>query len=106
MIIRSRAPLRISFCGGGTDVSPYPEEKGGCVLGTTINKYAYVTARGRSDKKVKVESLDYGIIEKFRLKKKFKYGEKLGLVKATLKLLKIKNSAPFNQSGIFLTFCR
>jgi Predicted kinase related to galactokinase and mevalonate kinase len=32
MIIRSKAPLRISFGGGGTDVSPYPEEKAGSPL--------------------------------------------------------------------------
>ncbi len=42
-ILRSKAPLRISFAGGGTDVSPYPEEKGGAVLNCTIDKFAYVT---------------------------------------------------------------
>jgi len=44
-IVRSRAPLRISFAGGGTDVPPYPERFGGCVLSTTIDKYAYVSVR-------------------------------------------------------------
>jgi D-glycero-alpha-D-manno-heptose-7-phosphate kinase len=46
-IVRSRAPLRISFCGGGTDVPPFPERFGGCVLSCTIDKYAYVSVRSR-----------------------------------------------------------
>ena len=41
MIYHSKAPLRISCCAGGTDVSPYVEEHGGGVLRTTSNKYAY-----------------------------------------------------------------
>ena len=32
MLIRSKVPLRISFGGGGTDVAPYKDEKGGAVL--------------------------------------------------------------------------
>jgi len=60
-LVRSRAPLRISFCGGGTDVSPYPERFGGCVLSCTINKYAYVTLRSREDSQIAIRSLDYGI---------------------------------------------
>jgi D-glycero-alpha-D-manno-heptose-7-phosphate kinase len=61
VLIRSKAPLRISFCGGGTDVTPYPETFGGCVLSCTIDKYAYVTVRARRDQRVAIRSLDYGI---------------------------------------------
>lgn len=48
-ILRSKAPLRISFAGGGTDVSPYPEEKGGAVLNCTIDKFAFVTLEAVPD---------------------------------------------------------
>jgi D-glycero-alpha-D-manno-heptose-7-phosphate kinase len=50
--------LRISFCGGGTDVPPYPDSHGGCVLSCTIDKYAYVSIRGRDDDRIRVTSLD------------------------------------------------
>ena len=56
--VRSRAPLRVSFCGGGTDVAPYPERRGGCVLSATIDKYAYVTLVPRTDQLVRASSLD------------------------------------------------
>lgn len=37
----ARAPLRISFAGGGTDIEPYCTEYGGCVLSVAIKKYVY-----------------------------------------------------------------
>ena len=43
-MIISRAPVRISFFGGGTDYPEYFLKEGGAVLATAINKYSYVTA--------------------------------------------------------------
>lgn len=60
-IVRSRAPLRISFCGGGTDVPPYPERFGGCVLSATIDKYAHVSTRGTGDLFVRAVCEEQGV---------------------------------------------
>jgi D-glycero-alpha-D-manno-heptose-7-phosphate kinase len=43
-MIISRAPVRISFFGGGTDYPEYFVRHGGAVLATAVNKYSYVTA--------------------------------------------------------------
>ncbi len=40
----SRAPVRISFFGGGTDYPEYFLNHGGAVLATAIDKFSYVTA--------------------------------------------------------------
>ena len=38
-----RAPFRVSFAGGGSDIASFYEKNGGCVLSTTINKYIYLS---------------------------------------------------------------
>src|SRR5688500_1405011 len=43
-VIISRAPVRISFFGGGTDFPEHLPKHGGAVLATAIDKYSYVTA--------------------------------------------------------------
>lgn len=42
-MIITRAPFRVSFCGGGSDLPAFYEKHGGCVLSTTIRKYMYLT---------------------------------------------------------------
>lgn len=42
-MIISKAPFRISFGGGGSDLPSFYREYGGCVLSTSINKYVYIS---------------------------------------------------------------
>ena len=44
MHLTGRAPLRVSFFGGGTDYPEYFAEKKGAVLGMAIDQYVYVSA--------------------------------------------------------------
>lgn len=56
-MIISRTPVRLSFFGGGTDYREYFEVLGGAVLGTTIDKYVYISVNRLSsffDYKIRV----------------------------------------------------
>lgn len=44
-MIIARTPFRISFLGGGTDYPGWYRRHGGAVLGSTIDKYGYITCR-------------------------------------------------------------
>lgn len=55
-IIRSRAPVRITFGGGGTDLAPYDKNHGGVSINATINKYVYSSLKIRDDKKITIKS--------------------------------------------------
>lgn len=41
----SKTPFRVSFFGGGTDYPDWYLKHGGAVIGTTINKYCYISIR-------------------------------------------------------------
>ena len=92
-LVRSRAPLRLSFCGGGTDVSPYPEEKGGVVLSTTIDKYAYASLEPRRDAKFAIHSSDYDFVAKYPHARKIALDGNLDLVKGVVRAFHPKKGA-------------
>ena len=83
--IRARAPLRISFAGGGTDVPPFPATEGGCVLSATIDRYAYGSLVPRTDRMITVESVDFKVTAEMRLDEEIFCDGSLDLIKAALR---------------------
>jgi D-glycero-alpha-D-manno-heptose-7-phosphate kinase len=61
MIVRSKAPLRLGFAGGGSDVSPYSDIYGGLILNATINLFAYCTIEETNDDTVSLIATDLGV---------------------------------------------
>ena len=84
MVIRGRAPLRVSFGGGGTDVAPFCEQQGGAIIGSTINKYAYCSIVPREDDQIIVHSLDFDMTVKYNTNENYVYDGRLDLVTAAL----------------------
>ena len=58
-MIIARAPVRISFAGGGTDLPAYFREYGGAVISTTIDKYVYVVLTVHARPDLQILSSDY-----------------------------------------------
>lgn len=58
-MIISRAPVRISLAGGGTDLPVYFEQFGGAVVSTAIDKYFYVFLNVAEDDSLQISSSDY-----------------------------------------------
>jgi D-glycero-alpha-D-manno-heptose-7-phosphate kinase len=56
--VRARAPLRLGFAGGGTDISPFSDEHGGFVVNASIDKYARTTITSRDDGLVELVAAD------------------------------------------------
>ena len=86
MQVTARAPLRISFAGGGTDVPPYPATHGGAVLSATIARFASARVSPRADRDYHVESLDLMTRAAFA-RHELVFDGHLDLVKAVLREL-------------------
>jgi D-glycero-alpha-D-manno-heptose-7-phosphate kinase len=87
MLFRGKAPLRVSFGGGGSDVSPYCDTYGGCVLSTTIGMHIYGAMEVRDDREVHIFSLHFPELVQYELGAEIEEGDNLEFVKAVIRRL-------------------
>jgi D-glycero-alpha-D-manno-heptose-7-phosphate kinase len=87
---RARAPVRISFGGGGSDLTHYFADNGGggAVINTTISLYSHATLRIRDDAQVIIKSLDLGgILQGDDLSAVLAHTGRFGLIQALLRAI-------------------
>lgn len=89
MRIRARAPLRVSYAGGGTDVPPYPALVGGVVLSSTIKSYAYCTIEPRKDERVTILQENNGTVSEAPSSEQLQGDGEVALVKAVVRRLSL-----------------
>ena len=103
VVVRARAPVRIDWAGGWTDVALFTEESKGFVLNVAIDIYSYVTVKKLPDKEiwtksygykhketvkngsVKIYSVDFDIYEEAEDIKQLEYNGNIDLAKAAIK---------------------
>lgn len=81
MIVRSKVPLRLGLCGGGTDLSPYCDRYGGYILNATINMFVHCTIENSDNGQVKFCAADGDEVFQSKAIKKFRYDNTLDLHK-------------------------
>jgi len=85
---RARAPVRISFGGGGSDLTHFFSGQDGAVINTTISLYSHATLRIRDDEKVNIYSLDLKeTLHADSLMHAFSKEDRFGLIKALLRVV-------------------
>ena len=88
-IIRSRAPIRIDFAGGWTDVPPFSEREGGAIVNASINRYTYATLVPHDDDAIRIISADFEKYVEVANYRDLEYDGNLDLIKAALRVLDI-----------------
>src|SRR6185437_1663912 len=83
-MVIARAPVRISFAGGGTDLDAYYLNYGGLVVSTAITRYCYAIALPNSSGGIRLTSADYRKRETFPIGVVPEVAEPLALPKAAV----------------------
>lgn len=87
---RARAPVRISFGGGGSDLTHYfAGDRSGAVINTTVSLYSHATLHMRTDEKIFIHSMDLSEgLRADNLSDALKSKSRFGLIQALLKAIR------------------
>lgn len=86
-IIRARVPVRVSYSGGGTDMSNFINKSKAAVLSSTINKYCTASIIVREDEQIHIRSKDLNLSYEAASLGKLSFGDELDLLKAAIKIM-------------------
>lgn len=86
-IIRARVPCRVSFSGGGTDMSSYINKTPTSVLSATINKYCTCSIIVGKDNKIYISSKDLNLKYTAENYNDIELGDDLDLIKSSVKIM-------------------
>ena len=85
---RACSPVRVSFGGGGSDLTHFFSGEDGAVINTTISLYSHATLRVRDDSNIIIQSLDLGEkIEAQNLQEFLSQSGSFGLIQALIKVV-------------------
>ena len=93
--VLSMAPLRISFLGGGSDISSFYEKSPGCVVSAAIDKYVYVHIKRHDPLFQERYRVSYSEVEHT----KNRDGIKNSIVRACLELLNMDEPLQISTSA-------
>lgn len=83
---RSQSPVRISFGGGGSDLTHYFSDGIGAVINATISFYSHATLHVRGDSQIIINSLDLNdTLKADNLQELLKAPGNFGLIQAVIK---------------------
>ena len=88
IISKGKAPVRISFAGGGTDLTNYFYKENGIVLNATINKFVNAVLEKRDDSVINIKSHDLDKEVTYKSLDDVKFDGTLDLIKSAIKILK------------------
>ena len=94
-MIISRTPFRVSFFGGGTDYPEWFADHPGAILGTTIDKYCYLTCRYLPPFFKHKSRILYSQIENVKTIDEIDHPA----VRETLRFLKLKDGVEIHHDG-------
>ena len=88
ILTRARAPVRISFGGGGSDLTYYFQSRPGAVLNTTVALFSHATLIPRSDGKMNIHSEDLDAHFSYESLEDLTEAQDGGLLRASVSVVK------------------
>ncbi len=91
IVYRSRAPVRVDFAGGWTDVALFAKDPPGAVVNAAVSLFSYVTIipGAAGERGVNIYSSDYEQYVQAEDVRRLEYDGNIDLVKAAIKKLQI-----------------